>query len=141
MAAYTLEDRIKLCQRITFLPGPRLKEILDLLRRINPGALKYVDSQWVFDTRHMDDNVLKEIESTVDKYHRTTPVGLAKSSSLDYIQLQSPRAKASTAKEPAPPDRPSSRKRQRSNTSKAKALAEETTFKLSGVTITVQDSG
>lgn len=84
MSSYSIESRVKLCQRITFLPGPVLKDILDVLRRLEPNALKYVDSQWVFDTKFIGDLALQEIERVVDDNQIASPL-LEKSSSLDTI--------------------------------------------------------
>ena len=143
MTAYSREDRVKLCQRITFLPGLRLKEILDLLRRLNPVALKYVDSQWVFDTKHMDDKVLRAIEMVVDNCQRTMSAALGKSSSQDSIQIAPMASSSSVSVErEGRGSRLGSSSKKRVRPEEQNELdSEMKMFEISGVPITVKKRG
>lgn len=67
-AHITHEERKKLCEQIVNLPGNVLYEIIELIRREEPQALKYVDSQCVFDTATMGESVLLKMKDLIKHY-------------------------------------------------------------------------
>lgn len=63
------EERKKLCEQIVNLPGHVLYDVIELIRKEEPESLKYVDSQCVFDTATMGDEVLTHIKELIKNYN------------------------------------------------------------------------
>mmetsp|Transcript_13815 Transcript_13815/g.22544 ORF Transcript_13815/g.22544 Transcript_13815/m.22544 type:complete len:230 (-) Transcript_13815:56-745(-) len=61
MEKISLDDTMMLCQKITQLHGGDLLSLLDLIRLEQPEAIRYLDSQWSFDTATIKTSVLMKM--------------------------------------------------------------------------------